>query len=49
MNPPTSHFYKPITSFRESAVMCGHDQCDALGSHQVEQELKDRGARLFIK
>jgi hypothetical protein len=42
MYPPIVHFDKPVAAPRETAIVRGHHQRDALGRDHVQQQLEDR-------
>ncbi len=49
MDPPIAHLHEPVASLREGAVVRGHHECDAFFRDDVEEEVKDDGAGLFVE
>ena len=49
MNPPIAHLNQAIATLGHTAVMCCHDQGDALGDREIQQQMKDRLTGLFIQ
>jgi hypothetical protein len=48
-DPPIVHLDETIAAGGESAVMGGHDEGDAFGGGDVEEQLKDGGAGGFVE
>jgi hypothetical protein len=49
MDPPVVHFDDAIAAGGEGAVVGGHDEGDALGSDDFEEEIEDDGAGFFVE
>jgi hypothetical protein len=49
MDPPVVHFNDTIAAAGEGAVVRGHDEGDAFGGDDFEEEIEDDGAGLFVE
>ena len=49
MNPPVVHLQQAVAARGQTAIMRGHHQSHALGGDNLQQQIEDRAARLFIE
>src|ERR1035441_2072949 len=49
MNPPVVHLQQAVAARGQAAIMRGHHQGYTLGGDNLQQQIEDRAARLFIE
>jgi hypothetical protein len=49
MDPPIVHLENAVAALSQAAIVGGHHQRHALRGYNIEQELKNRRAGLFIE
>src|ERR1035437_5874152 len=49
MYPPVVHLQQAVAAFSQTAIMRGHHQRYTLGGGNLQQQIEDSAARLFIE